>query len=88
MASAYRRSLEVALENGVQTLAFPAISTGAYGYPLTAAAPIALQTVCDFAAAHTKLRRVRFVLFDYEALNAYERTLTALAAQRSDLRLT
>jgi len=87
LASAYRRSLEVALENGVQTLAFPAISTGVYGYPLASAAPIALQTVCDFASAHTEINHVRFVLFDSKALNVYEQALTVFATQRSDLRL-
>jgi len=51
LASAYRRSLEVAVENGLKTVAFPSISTGAYGYPVREAAPIALSAVRDFLLA-------------------------------------
>ena len=61
LASCYRRSLEVASENGVKTVAFPAISTGVYGYPKEAAARIAIQTVVDYAKAHDDIERVRFV---------------------------
>ncbi len=87
LASAYRRSLEVALENGVKTIAFPAISTGVYGYPLQLAAEIAINTVCDFVNAHEGLTLVRFVLFDTRGLKIYEQTLTALTRQRPELRL-
>jgi O-acetyl-ADP-ribose deacetylase (regulator of RNase III) len=88
LASAYRRSLEVARENDLHTIAFPAISTGIFGYPLPEAAPIALQTVCDFAGAHPEIQRVRFVLFDSKAMNAYQQALKSMAEQRSDLKLT
>ena len=64
LASCYRRSLEVASENGIKTVAFPAISTGVYGYPKEAAARIAIQTVVDYAKAHADIERVRVVLFD------------------------
>ena len=64
LSSAYRRSLEVAVENGLQSIAFPSISTGAYGYPVEAAAKIALGTVASFAASHTQIGLIRFVLFD------------------------
>lgn len=72
LASAYRRSLEVADEIEARTVAFPAISTGIYGYPLDAATEIAVRTVRD---ADTKVERVRFVCFDSKTLAAYERAL-------------
>lgn len=79
LASAYRRSLEVASENGLKSVAFPSISTGAYGYPLSEAAPIALGTVRDFLKNHTEIELVRFVLFDGNTLGAYEDALKKLS---------
>jgi O-acetyl-ADP-ribose deacetylase (regulator of RNase III) len=79
LASAYRRSLEVASENGLKSIAFPSISTGAYGYPLNEAAPIALKTVADFLKAHPEIELVRFVLFDGNTLGAYEDALKKLS---------
>lgn len=87
LASAYRRSLEVARDHGLESIAFPAISTGVYGYPLAEATPIALETVCAFAAANTMPKRVRFVLYDERTLRIYEQILASVSAQRSDLRL-
>jgi O-acetyl-ADP-ribose deacetylase (regulator of RNase III) len=80
LASAYRRSLEVALENGVQSVAFPSISTGAYGYPLDEAAPVALTTVTEFlsSAEGRGMRLVRFVLFGRDAYQVYQRALMGL----------
>jgi O-acetyl-ADP-ribose deacetylase (regulator of RNase III) len=78
LASAYRRSLEVASENGLKSVAFPSISTGAYGYPLSEAAPIALKTVADFLKKHPEIELVRFVLFDAKTLAAYEEALKKL----------
>ena len=75
LASAYHRSLEVASENGLKSVAFPSISTGAYGYPLDEAAPIALKTVADFLREHPEIELVRFVLFDGKTLAAYEEAL-------------
>lgn len=85
LASAYRRSLEVAAENDVTTVAFPSISTGAYGYPLDEAAPIALQTVCEFAAGNPAVRLMRFVLFDERTFTTYASALETLFDERSDL---
>ncbi len=85
LASAYRRSLEVAVENGVKSLAFPAISTGIYGYPLTEAAVIALQTVCEFVATNSDIELVRFVLYDQRAMTAYQAALTSMKEQRNDI---
>ena len=80
LASAYRRSLEVANENGLKSIAFPSISTGAYGYPLKEAAPIALKTVADFLKKHPTLDLVRFMLFDQNTLKAYEEAIKKLSA--------
>lgn len=75
LASCYRESLKLAAAKGLKTLAFPSISTGAYGYPMDAAARIALKTVRDYLAEHPKIQRVRFVLFGRPAYEAYERAL-------------
>ena len=75
LASCHRESLRVADEVGARTVAFPAISTGVYGYPLELAAPIAIRTVMD---AETNVELVRFVLFDEAAHRAFERALAAV----------
>jgi O-acetyl-ADP-ribose deacetylase (regulator of RNase III) len=80
LSSAYRRSLEVASENRLTSIAFPSISTGAYGYPLHEAAPIALKTVRDYLKKHPDIELVRFVLFDQHTLKAYEEALKGLTA--------
>ena len=72
LASAYRRSLEVADEIGVRSVAFPAISTGIFGYPLDLATATAVETV---RAADPQVELVRFVCFDAATLAAYEREL-------------
>jgi O-acetyl-ADP-ribose deacetylase len=72
LASAYRRSLAVADEVGARNVAFPAISTGIYGYPLDAATTIAVRTVRE---TPTDVELVRFVCFDDATLGAYEREL-------------
>lgn len=79
LASAYRRSLEVALANGVRSVAFPSISTGVYGYPLEEAAPVALHTVTRFVRAHPEIERVCFVLRSSKAYSAFEKALGRLA---------
>jgi len=81
LASAYRRSLEVVSENNLRSVAFPSISTGAYGYPLEEAAPIALQTAIDYLQAHTDIELVRFVLYGQQAYQVYERALQSIMAQ-------
>ena len=79
LASAYRRSLEVAAEHNLHSVAFPSISTGAYGYPLDEAAPVALRTVVDYLTAHDgPIHLVRFVLYSPQAYQAYERALALL----------
>jgi O-acetyl-ADP-ribose deacetylase (regulator of RNase III) len=78
LASAYQRSMEVAHENGLKSLAFPSISTGAYGYPIEEAAPTALSTVIDYLKDHEGIENVRFVLFSVDVLKAYEKALQDL----------
>ena len=78
LASCYRRSLEVAGANRLKSVAFPSISTGAYGYPLEEAAPIALKTVMDYLKGHPDIQLARFVLFGKEAYQAYEKALKDL----------
>jgi O-acetyl-ADP-ribose deacetylase (regulator of RNase III) len=79
LASCYRRSLEVASANRLKSVAFPSISTGAYGYPLEEAAPIALKTVKEYLSDHPDIQLVRFVLFGQEAYDAYEKALKDLS---------
>mgnify|MGYP001829128211 CR=1 FL=1 len=80
LGSAYRRCLEVATEHGVQSVAFPAISTGAYGYPLDEGALVALQTVIEYLTAQEDngISLVRFVLFSRQAYLVFRRALSAL----------
>ncbi len=78
LASCYRRSLELASQHKLQSIAFPSISTGAFGYPLKEAAPIALKTVMDYLFHHPEIKLVRFVLFGKEAFQAYEEALKEL----------
>jgi O-acetyl-ADP-ribose deacetylase (regulator of RNase III) len=80
LSSAYRRSLEVAAGHGVQSVAFPAISTGAYGYPIDEGARVALQTMIDYLAAQKEdgIRLVRVVLFSGQAYQVFQRVLATL----------
>ena len=71
LASAYRRSLEVASQHSIRSIAFPAISTGIYSYPLAEAAEIALNTVSDYVRDHPEIELVRFVLWTDEAMRAF-----------------
>ncbi len=72
LASAYRRSLELAVQNGLRTISFPSISTGAFVYPIRLAAPIALKTIIDFLEREQhNLQEVRLVLYTREDDKAY-----------------
>lgn len=75
LGSCYRRSLEVAREHGVRSIAFPAISCGVYGYPVEQAAEIAVSTVT--ANAGDDFERVLFVCFGDDVYRAYQRALLA-----------
>jgi O-acetyl-ADP-ribose deacetylase (regulator of RNase III) len=76
LASCHVESLRVADELGCAAVAFPAISTGVYGYPLDLAAPVAVRSVLE---AETRVREVRFVLFGRAAYTAFERALAGSA---------
>jgi len=80
LADCYRNALRVAEQNGLESIAFPAISTGAFGYPLEDAAAVALATVVEEAKKLRRVRRIRFVLHSEPDLEAHEATLERLAA--------
>ena len=71
LADCYRNSLQLAVENGIKTIAFPAISCGAYGYPVEEAAQIAAKTTREFLAKADRLEKVIFVLWGEEIYDAY-----------------
>ena len=72
LANCYRNSLKLAVENEIKTLAFPAISCGAYRYPIEQAAKIAVQTTRDFLSGDDKIDKVIFVLATDEIFAAYK----------------
>jgi O-acetyl-ADP-ribose deacetylase (regulator of RNase III) len=78
LASAYRRSLEVASEHGLRRIAFPSISTGAYGYPIRDAARVALRTVAEYLRGQADIELVRFVLFSDGDLAVYDEVATEI----------
>lgn len=78
LASAYRTSLELARDNGLKTIAFPAISCGVYGYPLDRAAEIALTTVRAFLREEPGVERVWHVCFGGRVLAAYQHAASLL----------
>lgn len=80
LESAYRTCLELAVKHDCSSIAFPAISTGVYGYPIDRAAEISLKTTIDFVLEHDRPQLIRFVLFSPGALGAYARVLEALTS--------
>jgi O-acetyl-ADP-ribose deacetylase (regulator of RNase III) len=77
LASCYRESLRLAVENAIETIAFPAISCGVYGYPIREASKIAVETTCRFLEAHPVPEKVIFVLFSAEDAAVYARAIGA-----------
>jgi O-acetyl-ADP-ribose deacetylase (regulator of RNase III) len=75
LANAYKNSLQLAVDNGVETIAFPNISTGVYGFPKDKAAQIAVATVQDFIAKNNTIKQVIFVCYDEENYRLYETKL-------------
>ena len=80
LAEAYRSSLRLAVSEGLKTVAFPSISTGAYGYPVVEASRIALRTVKGFLESEGGLDGVVFVLFTRADLEIYEKTAKEILA--------
>ena len=79
LASCYRRSLELAVESGLKSIAFPAISCGIYGYPLDQAAGIAVRETRSFLNSHPELEKVSLVCFGTDVLQAYRKALEGIA---------
>jgi O-acetyl-ADP-ribose deacetylase (regulator of RNase III) len=78
LADCYRNALKVADEHRAESIAFPAISTGAFGYPMEEAARIAFRTIQEVAPTLKNVKRVRFVLYRREDLEIHERVLREL----------
>ena len=75
LANCYRNSLQLAVENEIKTIAFPAISCGAYGYPIPEAAQVAFKTARDFLATDDSIDKVTFVLWGEDIYEAYRQLL-------------
>ena len=76
LANCYKNSFEAARDLGIKSIAFPSISTGAYGYPVEKAASTAMETVINFLSkSHGSVERVTFVLFDSRTYDVYEKVL-------------
>ncbi len=75
LANCYRSSLKLAVENGIKTIAFPAISTGVYRFPLDRAANIAINEVNDFLGKDKSIEKVIFVCFDDKTFESYKKKL-------------
>jgi O-acetyl-ADP-ribose deacetylase (regulator of RNase III) len=73
LANCYKNALKLAEEEGIESIAFPAISTGAFGYPIESAARVALTTVAEEAEQLSSVKNIRFVLFGEEAYQVHKR---------------
>lgn len=85
LTSCYRQSLQLAVEHGLTSIAFPAVSTGVYGYPLADATAIALKTALDFATRPAPLLEIVLCCFSQQDHDCYVATLARLHAQRSSV---
>ena len=75
LAGCYKNSLKLATENGLKTIAFPAISTGVYGFPMDRACRIAVEVTLDFLKKNDSIEKVIFVCFDARTKEEYEKVL-------------
>ena len=75
LRKSYRRSLEVAVDNGIESVAFPAISTGAFGYPTEQAAYIAFEEIKNFLEENDELKLVRMVLYNKDDYEVHEEAI-------------
>lgn len=78
LESAYRNSLELAMEYGLQSIAFPGISIWAYGFPMRKASIIAVRTISEFLASHGTITDIRLICFNEIALLSYSKALDEL----------
>lgn len=78
LENAYQNSLKLTSSKGIKSIAFPSISTGAYGYPIEDAADIALKTALTYLKEHTDIELIRFALFGQRAYGVYEKVLKKL----------
>lgn len=78
LADCYRNALQLTEQHGIASIAFPAISTGVFGYPMEAAAAIAFNTILGLTAQLSAVKKIRFVLFSEEDLRLHNRILEAL----------
>lgn len=83
LSRCYRNSLALAAENGLKTIAFPAISTGAYGFPMDRAARLAIREVITFLDKHPAFEKVTFCCFGNNTLELYQKVLTELLAAQT-----
>ena len=81
LASAYRTCLELASQNQCASIAFPAISTGVYGYPMEDAARVAFRVIIEYLEQHSEIKLVRYVLYDARALAIHERVLEQVLSE-------
>lgn len=75
LALSYENSLKIAEKESIKTISFPAISTGAFGYPMREAAKIAVKTVCKTLTSLSKVKMVQFVLYDFNTYKIFEEVL-------------
>ena len=87
LARCYRNSLELAEEHGVQTLAFPSISTGAYGFPVEKASKIAIMEINDFLERNSTIEKVVLVCFNDVAYECYSRAVEEIMRDERSARL-
>ncbi|KAA0002973.1 MAG: O-acetyl-ADP-ribose deacetylase [Thermoplasmata archaeon] len=78
LKSCYENSLKLAIQNGIKSISFPAISTGIYGYPMEEAANIAIKTIMDFLKENEEIELVRLVLFSKDAFDVHKKMLDEL----------
>jgi O-acetyl-ADP-ribose deacetylase len=81
LASCHRESIRVADQLSLDSISFPAISTGAFGYPESQAAPVAVSAAAEALRTATKIHTIRFILFDVSTLRSYVRAAKKLALQ-------
>ncbi len=82
LASCYREALKLAEENGVTSVAFPSISSGAFGYPTEDAAEVAIKTILEIIPTLEQVKKIRFVLYSQKDLEIYQNIFTKILESR------